>query len=125
MGVMTRWFFAAMVLCTSSLATACPLCLGAFRSTAAQRLVELPHAVLAQHTADGNNYRVVAVIKGDRPAAGTIPADAIELDFVADPTAIYSSFATTLGRYGSASAPSPWTTRVGFVRSRRGSARRK
>ena len=87
MGVMTRWFFAAMVLCTSSLATACPLCLGAFRSTAAQRLVELPHAVLAQPSADGHDYRVLAVIKGDRPAAGTIPADAIELDFVADPAA--------------------------------------
>ena len=74
---MTRWFFAALFLCASSVASACPLCLGAFRSSVAQQLVNLPHAVLAQPSADGRGYRVVAVIKGEQPAGGIIPADAI------------------------------------------------
>jgi hypothetical protein len=79
---MTRWLFAALFLCTSFAATACPLCLGAFRSSVAQQLVNLPRAVLAQPSADGRGYRVVAVIKGERPAGGIIPAEAIQLDAV-------------------------------------------
>jgi len=84
---MTRWFFAALFLCASFVATACPLCLGAFRSSVAQQLVKLPHAVLAQPFADGSRYRVVAGIKGERPAGGIIPAEAIQLDIVVDATA--------------------------------------
>ena len=83
----TRWFFAALFLCTSVAATACPLCLGAFRSSVAQQLVALPHAVLAQPSADGREYRVVAVIKGERPAGGIIAAEAIQLDEVVAATA--------------------------------------
>lgn len=79
---MTGWLFAALFLCASTIATACPLCLGAFRSSVAQQLVDLPHAVLAQPSADGRDYRVVAVIKGEQPAGGTIAAEAIELDDV-------------------------------------------
>ncbi|MGB8576112.1 MAG: hypothetical protein WCD56_06050, partial [Pseudolabrys sp.] len=79
---MTRWFFAALFLCTSFAATACPLCLGAFRSSVAQQLVNLQHAVLVQPSADGREYRVVAVIKGERPAGGIIAAEAIQLDEV-------------------------------------------
>jgi hypothetical protein len=79
---MTRWFFAALFLCASFAASACPLCLGAFRSSVAQQLVDLPHAVLAQPNADGRGYRVVAVIKGEQPAGGIIPAEAIQLDIV-------------------------------------------
>ena len=71
-----RWcVFAALFLCASSLATACPLCLGAFRSSVAQQLVNLPHEVLAQPSADGRGYRVVAVIKGEKPAGGMIPEE--------------------------------------------------
>jgi hypothetical protein len=77
-------FFAALFLCATSVATACPLCLGAFRSSVAQQLVELPQEVLAQPSADGRGYRVVAVIKGEQPAGGIIPTEAIQLDFVAD-----------------------------------------
>ena len=84
---MTRWFFAALFLCASFAATACPLCLGAFRSSVAQQLVNLPHAVLAQPSADGREYRVVAVIKGERPAGGIIAAEAIQLDDVVAATA--------------------------------------
>lgn len=84
---MTRWFFAALFLCTSLAATACPLCLGAFRSSVAQQLVDLQHVVLAQPSTDGRNYRVVAVIKGERPADGIVPADAIQLDVVVAATA--------------------------------------
>jgi hypothetical protein len=84
---MTRWFFAALFLCASFAATACPLCLGAFRSSVAQQLVDLPHEVLAQPSADGRGYRVVAVIKGAQPAGGIIPTEAMQLDFVADASA--------------------------------------
>jgi hypothetical protein len=84
---MTWWFFAALFICASSVATACPLCLGAFRSSVARQLVDLPHEVLAQPSADGRGYRVVAEIKGEQPVGGIIPAEAIQLDFVADANA--------------------------------------
>jgi hypothetical protein len=84
---MTRWFFAALFLCASFAASACPLCLGAFRSSVAQQLVDLPHAVLAQPSADGRGYRVVTVIKGERPAGEIIAAEAIQLDGVVAATA--------------------------------------
>jgi hypothetical protein len=80
-----RWFFAVFFLCAGSIATACPLCLGAFRATASQQLVELPRSVLAEPSPDGREYRVLEVIKGDPPVEGTIPAEAIQLDFVAPP----------------------------------------
>jgi hypothetical protein len=53
----------------------------------AQQLVDLPYEVLVQPSADGRGYRVVAVIKGERPAGGIIPADAIQMDFVVAPNA--------------------------------------
>jgi len=83
----TRRSFVALFLCASSVATACPLCLGAFQPSVAQRLVELRHVMLAQPSANGRDYRVLAVIKGDRPEGEIIPAEAIQLDFVAPPTA--------------------------------------
>jgi len=83
----TRRSLVALFVCASSVATACPLCLGAFQPTVAQRLVELRHAMLAQPSANGRDYRVCAVIKGDRPEGEIIPAEAIQLDFVAPPTA--------------------------------------
>lgn len=79
-----RSFFAALLLGASSVAIACPLCLGAFRSSVARQLVDLPNAVLAQPSADGRVYRVVAVIKGEQPAGGITPTEAIQLDDVAD-----------------------------------------
>ena len=84
---MAWFFFAALFLGASSVATACPLCLGAFRSPVAQQLVDLPHEVLAQPSADGRGYRVVAEIKGEHLAGGIIPAEAIQLDFVVDANA--------------------------------------
>jgi hypothetical protein len=84
---LTRWFFATLFFGVSSIATACPLCLGAFRSSVAQQLVDLPYAVLAQPSADGRDYRVVAVIKGERPAGGIVAAEAIEIDDVVPATA--------------------------------------
>ena len=83
----TRRSLVALFLCASSVATACPLCLGAFQPSVAQRLVELRHAVLAQPSANGRDYGICAVIKGDRPEGEIIPAEAIQLDFVAPPTA--------------------------------------
>jgi hypothetical protein len=85
--VMTRWFFGVLFLCASFAASACPLCLGAFRSSVARQLADVPHAVLAQSSADGSGYGVVAVIKGEPPAGGIIPAEAIQLDVVVGATA--------------------------------------
>jgi hypothetical protein len=83
-----RVFVAALLLCASfSIATACPLCLGAFRSPVAQRLVDLPYAVLVQPSTNGRSYRVIAVIKGERPADEIIAAEAIQLDDVMDASA--------------------------------------
>jgi hypothetical protein len=53
----------------------------------AQQLVNLPHGVLAQPSADGLGYRVVAVIKGEPPEGEIIPAEAIQLDVVVDASA--------------------------------------
>jgi len=78
---------AALFVCVSSVASACPLCLGAFRSSVAQQLVNLPHALLAEPSEDGRAYRVVALIKGERPASATIPAEAIQLDDFRDASA--------------------------------------
>lgn len=64
-----------------SVAAACPLCLGAFRPTASQQLVDLPNAVLARRSGDGV-YSVLDLIKGKAPAGGDIPANAIQLDLV-------------------------------------------
>lgn len=80
----TRWLFAALFICASSIAAACPLCLGAFRSTVAQQLVDLRHAVLARPSEDGRAYQVVAVIKGELPEGGAIATEAVQLDVVED-----------------------------------------
>jgi hypothetical protein len=84
---MTRCFFAVLFFCLSSAATACPLCLGAFRSSMAQQLVDLPHVVLVQPSADERDYRIVAIIKGKQPAGGIIAAEAVQLDEIVDPSA--------------------------------------
>lgn len=81
----TTCVVAALLLCASySVATACALCLGAFRSPVTERLVDLPFSVLAQRSADGRAYRVVAPIKGEKPADEMIAAEAIEFDDVTD-----------------------------------------
>ncbi len=74
---MIRWLFAALSLCTSIGAAACPLCLGAYQTSQADQLVALSHAVLA--VAAERHYRVVEVIKGGRPAGGSIDASAVQL----------------------------------------------
>jgi hypothetical protein len=69
---MTRWLLAAAAACTSAAAVACPLCLGAGQPTRAQQLVAAPQAVLAVPTAEAGRFRVVEVVKGERPPSGTI-----------------------------------------------------
>jgi hypothetical protein len=69
---MTRGLLAGALLCLSAAAAACPLCLGAYQPTKAQQLVGAPQAVLAASTADASRFRVVEVIKGERPSSGTI-----------------------------------------------------
>lgn len=69
---MIRVLFAWVLLCASAGTIACPLCLGAFQQSKAQQLVSVPHAVLAVPTADPSRFRVIEVVKGERPARGTI-----------------------------------------------------
>jgi hypothetical protein len=69
---MMRGLFALALLCAGAGAIACPLCLGAFQQSKAQELVSAPQAVLAVPTADASRFRVVDVVKGERPAGGTV-----------------------------------------------------
>jgi hypothetical protein len=75
---MRRWLVAGLLLAASFGAAACPLCLGAFRSSTADQLVEVRQAVLADPSADGRTFRVAAVVKGERPANGVIAAAAVD-----------------------------------------------
>jgi hypothetical protein len=63
---------AAALLCLSAAAAACPLCLGAGQPTKVQQLVDAQQAVLAVPTADAGRFRVVEVVKGERPSGSTI-----------------------------------------------------
>ena len=67
-----RGLFALALLCANAGAIACPLCMGAFQQSKAQELVSAPHAVLAVPTADPSRFRVIEIVKGERPASGTI-----------------------------------------------------
>ena len=67
MRVMTRHLLAAALLFNCVGASACPLCLGWGKLTTAQQLVATPQAVLALPTADAGRFRVIEVIKGERP----------------------------------------------------------
>ena len=69
---MMRGLFALALLCAGAGVIACPLCLGAFQQSKAQELVSAPQAVLAVPTADASRFRVVDVVKGERPASGTV-----------------------------------------------------
>jgi hypothetical protein len=64
----TRAWLAAALLGLSATAAACPLCLGAGQPTRAQQLVAAPQAVLAVPAAEAGRFRVVEVVKGERPA---------------------------------------------------------
>jgi hypothetical protein len=70
--MVTRGLLAATLLCTSAWAIACPLCMGAFQQSKAQQLVAAPRAVLGVPTADPSRFRVVEVVKGERPASATV-----------------------------------------------------
>jgi hypothetical protein len=84
---MARWPFAALLLLAGLDAAACPLCLGSFQPSPAQRLVELRQAVLAVPTTDGSRYRVVEVIKGERPPNGMIEGGHSRSDAASDAAA--------------------------------------
>jgi hypothetical protein len=67
-----RALLATLLLCLSAAAGACPICLGAGQPTQAQKLAAAQQAVLALPTADASRFRVVEVIKGERPSSRTI-----------------------------------------------------
>ncbi len=60
------------LLSVSTAAAACPICLGAGQPTVAQQLAAAPQAVLALPTADADQFRVVEVLRGERPSTRTI-----------------------------------------------------
>ena len=68
----TRAWLAVALLSVSTAAAACPICLGAGQSTVAQQLAAAPQAVLALPTADASQFRVVEVLRGERPSTRTI-----------------------------------------------------
>ena len=68
----TRAWLAVVLLSVSTAAAACPICLGAGQSTVAQRLAAAPQAVLALPTADAGQFRVVEVLRGERPSSRRI-----------------------------------------------------
>jgi hypothetical protein len=76
---MARWLAAAVLLCATFVAAACPLCMG-YRPSTAQQLTLLGQAVLALPTGNGDSYRVVATIKGKEPPGGRIEAAAVQVD---------------------------------------------
>ena len=75
MWAMTRHLLAAALLLQSVSAWACPLCLGWGKPSTAQRLVATPQAVLAVPTTEPGRFRVTQVVKGERPADGTVEGD--------------------------------------------------
>src|SRR5437899_2193669 len=63
----------ALALLVSGRAMACQMCASILQLTiSAQELVYAEHSVLAMPVADANEFRVVAVIKGDAPPGNTI-----------------------------------------------------
>jgi hypothetical protein len=72
MRAVTRHLLTAALLLKCVGASACPLCLGAGQPSTAQKLVAAPQAVLALPTEDASRFRVIQVIKGERPADGMV-----------------------------------------------------
>jgi len=67
------WCLLAAALLLQGLgASACPLCLGAGQPSKAEQLVASPQAVLAVPTTDTGRFRVIQVIKGERPTGGIV-----------------------------------------------------
>ena len=86
--------------CVSVAASACPLCLGALQQTKAQQLVTAPQAVLAVPTADASRFRVVEVVKGERPQGGAIEGGFSRFGSAADAAAPKSGKPLLLARDG-------------------------
>jgi len=75
---------AALMFFVSTRASGCPMCAAARELTiSAQELVYAGHSVLAIPVADRNEFRVVAVIKGDTPLDSTITGPVFRADAAA------------------------------------------
>lgn len=87
-GIRRIWLALAMLMFfVNARAAACPMCAAARQLTiSAQELVYAGHSVLAMPVVDRNEFRVVAVIKGDTPVDSTISGPV----FRADATAMQS-----------------------------------
>src|SRR5260221_7512194 len=82
-----RWLsiaLAALMFFVGARAMACPMCVAARELTiSAQELVYAGRSVLAIPVADGNEFRVVSVIKGDTPVGNTISGPVFRADAAA------------------------------------------
>jgi hypothetical protein len=108
---MLRCLFTAAMTCASAAAIACPLCMGAFQHSEAENLVTAPQAVLAVPTADSSRFRVVEVVKGERPAGGTVEGGYPRNGHAVDTAALSSGKALLLVR----EEPFPTWTVLGAI----------
>jgi hypothetical protein len=69
---MRGWVLATALLLASPGLLACPICMGAGQPSTARQVADSTHAVLAVPTAEAGRFRVIEVIKGERPSASTI-----------------------------------------------------
>lgn len=71
--ILSVFIIAFLTVAVTVSVSACPMCLaGRTLNVSAQELVYASHSVLVLPLADGSGFRVVAVIKGEPPAGGTI-----------------------------------------------------
>jgi hypothetical protein len=74
----------ALVSLVCTRAITCPLCENALQLTiSAQELIYAEHSVLAMPAAEGNEFRVVTIIKGDAPPGNTITGSVYKADAAA------------------------------------------
>jgi len=70
------WSWLAVALLLQGIgAEGCPLCLGAYQASAAQQLIATHQAVLAVPASEAGRFRVIEMIKGERPTGETIEGD--------------------------------------------------
>ncbi len=72
---MTRYLLAAALLLQERGSIGVSSLSGRGKLSTAQQLVATPQAVLAVPTADAGRFRVIQVIKGERPADGMVEGD--------------------------------------------------
>jgi hypothetical protein len=78
---MTPWCIGLLLLLASLEVAGCPICLGAYRSSLSDQLVDARRVVLVDPASNRHAYRIAAVIKGAPPEGGVIDGVAVALRF--------------------------------------------